>query len=93
MLGLQSRNEFGCVREDLRLGHGEFLSQSIHNLIEGTLLLQQLPYSESDWVETETDALFNIQEHSPILGSGLPDARRVLSSRAVEGLNNKEKSL
>jgi hypothetical protein len=54
----------------------EFLSQGIRNLIEGTPLLQQLPDSEPDWVKTETDALFNIQKHSAIFRSSLPDTWR-----------------
>ena len=73
MPGFQGLNEFARVGKDLRSGYGEFLPQGIRNLIEGTLLLQQFPDSESDRVETETDALFNIQEYRPIFGSSLPD--------------------
>jgi hypothetical protein len=73
MLGFQSLNEFARVGKDLRSGYGEFLSQSVRNLIEGTPLLQQLPDSESDWVETETNALFDIKEHRSIFRSSLPD--------------------
>jgi len=40
MLGFQCGHDFGCVREKLRSGYGEFLSQGIRNLIEGTSLLQ-----------------------------------------------------
>jgi len=73
MLTFESLNEFACVGKKLRTGYGEFLTQGIRNLIEGTPLLQQLPDSESDRVETETDTLLNIQEHSPVFGSSLPD--------------------
>src|SRR5580698_7217856 len=74
MLGFQRLNEFPCVGKELSSGHREFLSQSVCNLIDGTPLLQQLPDSESDWIEAETNALFNIQEHRPICGSSLPDS-------------------
>jgi hypothetical protein len=74
MLGFQRFNEFVCLGKELRAGYGEFLSQSVRNLIDGTAILQELPDSESDWVETETDTLFNIQEHRPIFGGSLPDA-------------------
>ena len=74
MLGFQGPNEFVGVGKELTSGYGEFLCQGIRNLIEGRTLLQQLPDFEADWIEAETDALFNIQEHSPIFGCSLPDA-------------------
>jgi len=60
MPGFQGLNEFTCVGKDLRSGYGEFLPQGVRNLIEGIPLLQQFPDSESDRVETETDALLDI---------------------------------
>jgi hypothetical protein len=74
MLGFQCLNEFAGVGKKLSSGYREFLSQSVRNLTDGTPLLQQLPDSKSDWVEAETNALFNIQEHGPIFGSSFPDA-------------------
>lgn len=76
MPSFECLNEFGCVCEKLRSGYGEFLSQGIRNLIEGTPFLQQLPDSESDWVETEADALFNIQKHCSIFRSSLANSWR-----------------
>jgi hypothetical protein len=73
MPGFQGLNEFVRIGKDLRSGYGEFLPQGIRNPIEGILLLQQFPDSESDWIETETDALFNIQKHRPIFGNSLPN--------------------
>jgi len=74
MLGFEGLNEFPCVGKELSSGHGEFLPQGIGNLIDGTPLLQQLPDSESDWIEAETNALFNIQKDRSILGRSLPDS-------------------
>jgi hypothetical protein len=76
MLCFQRPNEFACVGEKLSSGHRKFLSQGIRNLIDGTPLLQQVPDSEPDRVETETNALLNIQKHRPIFGCSLPDAWR-----------------
>src|SRR6266403_6059866 len=59
---------------DLGSGTLEVLTQHVRDLIDGIMLLQQLPNLQSDGIETEANPLLDIQQHGSVLGSSFSHA-------------------
>src|SRR5580700_8958279 len=73
-LGFELTYEMANVSDQLGPRCVEFLLQHVGHLIKGEPLLQHSPDLQSNRIDTETDALLDVQQDRSVFTRGFPDS-------------------